>query len=166
MSKMASPIKTAINEVFPDAPQTGKQKFFTFPQFLELIAKGHNKSSRYTSRLIRNEHWTSINGLCRPCQIQYDYIAKLETFDVDKVNLFKLFNATDRHLLSSTRPTSKRSQNYFNYTLPPMEKAYQDVSESTMSAIRKIYRHDIELFGYGYNKAKGLTCGYGSSSCC
>lgn len=166
MKRGPDPKWSVIDNVFPEAPQINKHKFITFPQFLELITKGHNNTSPPLKAFARDHHWTTINSLCSPCQIEYDYIAKLETFDEDKVTLFKLFNATDRQLLSSTFPTRLRSHNVFNYTLPSVEKAFQDVPESTMSAIRKIFRHDIELFGYGYSKAEGLTCGYGNSSCC
>lgn len=37
-----------------------------------------------------NEHWRQVHRLCHPCQIDYDFVGKLETLDQDAAQLLRL----------------------------------------------------------------------------
>ncbi len=37
-----------------------------------------------------NEHWQQMYRLCHPCQIEYDFVGKLETLDEDTEHLLKI----------------------------------------------------------------------------
>ena len=82
-----------------------------------------------------NEHWTEYNSLCRPCEINYDYILKTETMDIDAAKVIK---------------------NVYNSTLPFLESNPSNVSHVTKMAIAeqingdllKRYGIDMDLFGY------------------
>ena len=39
----------------------------------------------------KNEHWERYESLCFPCDIEYDYLLKLDTIEEDSDWLFKQF---------------------------------------------------------------------------
>ena len=39
----------------------------------------------------KNEHWERYHSLCYPCDIDYDYLLKLDTIEEDSDWLFKKF---------------------------------------------------------------------------
>ena len=39
-----------------------------------------------------DEHWDSFRSLCDPCQMEYDFIGKIENFSEDFVTMFKVLH--------------------------------------------------------------------------
>ncbi|XP_060076869.1 carbohydrate sulfotransferase 11-like [Ylistrum balloti] len=58
----------------------------TFPQFIKYVIESE-KTGRHTDR-----HFTPIYEHCRPCQIPYDFIGKMETFANDSLILLNAWN--------------------------------------------------------------------------
>ena len=97
-------------------------------------------------------HWRKILHLCHPCQIQYDYILKLETFEADINDIVKLFNG-DVHMepanVPRLNPTSKEyGPLYITSNLPKHLK--QSLSE--------MYESDSKMFGYTFNDNVETKC--------
>ena len=53
----------------------------TFEEFIKYVVE-----ERQFKR-----HWSTIENLCQPCQINYDYIGKHETFTEDLANIIMKF---------------------------------------------------------------------------
>ncbi|XP_033746706.1 carbohydrate sulfotransferase 8-like [Pecten maximus] len=58
----------------------------TFPQFIKYVIESE-KTGEHTDR-----HFTPIYEHCRPCQIPYDFIGKMETFANDSLILLNAWN--------------------------------------------------------------------------
>lgn len=63
----------------------------TFPEFVKyfIFSETFNKK--------RNGHFTPMYDHCRPCQIKYDTIAKIESFSEDTLSVLKILNMTSLH---------------------------------------------------------------------
>jgi hypothetical protein len=55
----------------------------TFPEFVEYFIYSQNSNDR------RDAHFVPSFEHCRPCEIDYDYIGKLETFQEDTFHILK-----------------------------------------------------------------------------
>nr|XP_033769953.1 LOW QUALITY PROTEIN: carbohydrate sulfotransferase 12-like [Geotrypetes seraphini] len=87
-----------------------------------------------------NEHWRQVYRLCHPCQIEYDFIGKLETLDEDAVELLRLLGVDKQfHFPPSykNRTTSSWTEDWFAKI--PLEWKQQ---------LFKLYEADFVLFGY------------------
>ncbi|XP_069110692.1 carbohydrate sulfotransferase 11-like isoform X2 [Argopecten irradians] len=58
----------------------------TFPQFIKYVIASQ-KTGVHT-----DGHFTPIYEHCRPCQISYDFIGKMETFENDSLTLLNVWN--------------------------------------------------------------------------
>lgn len=58
----------------------------TFPEFVEYFIYSQNSNDR------RDAHFVPSFEHCRPCEIDYDYIGKLETFQEDTFHILKKLN--------------------------------------------------------------------------
>ncbi|OWF55797.1 carbohydrate sulfotransferase 9-like [Mizuhopecten yessoensis] len=67
-------------------PQTHCGHGITFPQFINYIIESE-KTGVHT-----DPHFTPIYEHCRPCQISYDFIGKMETFTNDSLTLLNAWN--------------------------------------------------------------------------
>ena len=130
-------IVRANRQFYPELPEVNGNILLPFANFVDLIIRG---------RLETNEHFRSINNLCHPCVIDYDYIAKTETMDTDKLPLLALFNATS---LPSVNTAGSKAQNIFNVSKVSMEESYAPLADTTMRDFAQAVRLDLELFGYG-----------------
>lgn len=81
-----------------------------------------------------------VYSLCHPCQIQYDFIGKLETVETDSEQLLKLLGVD--HLIHfpsgpQNRTTTSWESDWFERIPVAMRKE-----------LYKLYESDFELFGY------------------
>ncbi|XP_069116483.1 carbohydrate sulfotransferase 8-like [Argopecten irradians] len=58
----------------------------TFPEFIEYVIDAENTGKH------SDKHFTPIYKHCKPCQVEYDFIGKMETFKDDSMTLIKAWN--------------------------------------------------------------------------
>ncbi|XP_073765141.1 carbohydrate sulfotransferase 12-like [Danio rerio] len=87
-----------------------------------------------------NEHWQQMHRLCHPCQIDYDFIGKLETLDEDTEHLLKILGL-DKHI--------HFPPGYENRTAVDWEKEwFANISVADRRKLYSLYETDFKLFGY------------------
>ena len=87
-----------------------------------------------------NEHWQQVYRLCHPCQINYDFIGKLETGEEDAEQLLRILQVDDFiHFPPGHRnkTTSSWQQGWFS-----------NIPDESTRKLYKLYEPDFELFGY------------------
>lgn len=87
-----------------------------------------------------NEHWRQVYRLCHPCQIEYDFIGKLETLDEDAAHLLQLLKVD--HLLRF--PPSYRNRTASSWE----EDWFANIPVAWRQQLYKLYEADFVLFGY------------------
>ena len=87
---------------------------------------------------------------CKPCSINYDYVAHLETIQADLKEILPHLNATE---FSATFPTRKLSAkeigNNYRYT-----HMYTSLPNSLLQRVFDKYKADADMFGYTFEKYK------------
>ncbi|KAM4604228.1 carbohydrate sulfotransferase 12-like isoform 2-T2 [Polymixia lowei] len=87
-----------------------------------------------------NEHWRQVYRLCHPCQVQYDFVGRLETLETDSEQLLRILGVDD--LLHF--PTGAR-----NRTAASWERDwFAQIPMAMRRELYKLYEPDFELFGY------------------
>ncbi|XP_028669766.1 carbohydrate sulfotransferase 12 [Erpetoichthys calabaricus] len=87
-----------------------------------------------------NEHWRQMYRLCHPCQINYDFVGKLETLDEDAEFLLKLLKVDDLVQL----PPS-----FHNKTVSSWEEEwFASIPVEWRQQLYELYEADFKLFGY------------------
>lgn len=90
-----------------------------------------------------NEHWRQVHRLCHPCQIDYDFVGKLETLDQDAAHLLRLLRA-DGDAGGLRFPPSYRDR-----TERGWERGwFAQVPVAWRRQLYKLYEPDFLLFGY------------------
>lgn len=87
-----------------------------------------------------NEHWRQVYRLCHPCQIDYDFVGKLETLDEDAAHLLQLLKVD--HLLRF--PPSYRNRTASSWE----EDWFAKIPLTWRQQLYKLYEADFVLFGY------------------
>ncbi|KAF2977531.1 hypothetical protein EK904_000436 [Melospiza melodia maxima] len=87
-----------------------------------------------------NEHWRQVYRLCHPCQIDYDFIGKLETLDEDAAYLLQLLKV-DRLLRF---PPSYRNRTASSWE----DNWFAKIPLAWRQQLYKLYEADFVLFGY------------------
>ena len=102
------------DKVLNNNSNNGNLKRFSnnFPAFVDLILKQYSRSSCYhkhNTPCNMNVHWRPYNARCLYCDISYNVIGRMETFDEDfkyilaRKNLTDLFNRSGTHIHKSQR---------------------------------------------------------------
>ncbi|XP_078699164.1 carbohydrate sulfotransferase 11-like [Branchiostoma floridae x Branchiostoma belcheri] len=95
--------------------------------------------------IVDNEHWTSFNRLCQPCQIDYDFIAHTDTVATDVRLFLKKYNITaNEEILPAQRPRHANSDNVFS-------DIYAQVTIEEILPLREIFLEDFGMFGYSFD---------------
>ncbi|XP_028825042.1 carbohydrate sulfotransferase 12 [Denticeps clupeoides] len=87
-----------------------------------------------------NEHWRQMYRLCHPCQINYDFVGKLETLDEDAEHLLRVLrvdNVVQFPASHHNKTVSSWEQDWFAHI--PYESRRE---------LYKLYEADFRLFGY------------------
>ncbi|XP_044089082.1 carbohydrate sulfotransferase 12 [Neovison vison] len=87
-----------------------------------------------------NEHWRQVHRLCHPCQIDYDFVGKLETLDQDAAQLLRLLKV-DKLLHF---PPSYRNRTASSWE----EDWFATIPLAWRQQLYKLYEADFVLFGY------------------
>ncbi|XP_053327097.1 carbohydrate sulfotransferase 12 [Spea bombifrons] len=113
----------------------------SFSQFIQYLLDEKTEEQKPF-----NEHWRQIYRLCHPCQIDYDFVGKLETLDEDAALLLRQLNIDS---LFQFPPS------YKNKTASSWEEDwFSKIPLSWRQKLYKLYEADFVLFGY--NKPDNL----------
>uniref|UniRef100_A0A8C2FXW6 Carbohydrate sulfotransferase n=1 Tax=Cyprinus carpio TaxID=7962 RepID=A0A8C2FXW6_CYPCA len=87
-----------------------------------------------------NEHWQQMYRLCHPCQIEYDFVGKLETLDDDTEHLLKILGLNNYiHF----------PPGYENRTAVDWEgEWFANISVADRRKLYNLYETDYKLFEY------------------
>lgn len=87
-----------------------------------------------------NEHWRQIYRLCHPCQINYDFVGKLETLDEDAEHLLRLLRVDN---------VVDFPQSHRNLTVSSWEQDwFASIPLESRKELYRLYEADFKLFGY------------------
>ncbi len=87
-----------------------------------------------------NEHWQQMYRLCHPCQIEYDFVGKLETLDADTEHLLKILGL-DKYI--------HFPPGYENRTAVDWEREwFENISVADRRKLYSLYEADFRLFEY------------------
>ncbi|XP_071505943.1 carbohydrate sulfotransferase 11-like [Diadema antillarum] len=89
-----------------------------------------------------DRHWKEMYKLCSPCQIQYDFIGKLENVAEEAEFVLRNFNFT-----RDVKFPGRENSHPTNIT-SGTAKYFEDFSTETLNALWEIYHMDYRLFGY------------------
>ncbi|XP_036788780.1 carbohydrate sulfotransferase 12 [Manis pentadactyla] len=107
----------------------------SFTNFIQYLLDPH------TEKLAPfNEHWRQAHRLCHPCQIDYDFVGKLETLDQDAAQLLQLLRV-DKLLRF---PPSYRNRTASSWE----EDWFAQIPLAWRQQLYKLYEADFVLFGY------------------
>ncbi|XP_019614376.1 PREDICTED: carbohydrate sulfotransferase 12-like [Branchiostoma belcheri] len=96
--------------------------------------------------IIDNEHWMSFSRLCLPCQIDYDFIAHMDTVASDVRLFVKKYNITaNEEVLPEQRRRHVHDDNVFN-------KIYAQVPIEEILPLRETFQEDFDMFGYSFEQ--------------
>ncbi|KAG1968541.1 carbohydrate sulfotransferase 12 [Pimephales promelas] len=87
-----------------------------------------------------NEHWRQIYRLCHPCQINYDFVGKLETLDEDAEHLLRILRVDN---------VVEFPQSHRNRTVSSWEQDwFASIPLESRKELYRLYEADFKLFGY------------------
>ncbi|XP_030628279.1 carbohydrate sulfotransferase 12-like [Chanos chanos] len=87
-----------------------------------------------------DEHWRQMYHLCHPCQINYDFIGKMETMEEDAAFLLHILHVDN---------IVKLPPGYTNRTAESwVREWYANIPDEWKRKLYKIYESDFKLFGY------------------
>ncbi|XP_027730656.1 carbohydrate sulfotransferase 12 [Vombatus ursinus] len=122
-------LPTSVSEAFSAGLKV------SFPDFIQyLIDPRTEKLAPF------NEHWRQVYRLCHPCQIDYDFVGKLETLDEDAAQLLQLLKV-DKLLHF---PPSYRNRTASSWE----EDWFAKIPLAWRQQLYKLYEADFVLFGY------------------
>lgn len=170
---LPGPDKTIINFINQYNIQNGGYRHLTFSQFLGLILD----NSSFETESVRNDrHWRPITETCHVCEINYDYIIRLETINHDAAPLLQILGYPEDLLLNNKVVLHAGSDtwgnvNYagnLNSSLHGRQNssnieqnkignkyiaAYKDIIGTDLyKKFLERYRFDIKLFGYDLDR--------------
>lgn len=119
----------------------------TFPEFIRYIAESDFSliSNEHQSF---NEHWEPINGLCNPCRVKYDYIARMENLVEESNIILKKINSEITYPAENEiKPVGTRGK---------LQKYFDEIPIKHIRKLMKIYEIDNLLFNYSIEEALGV----------
>ncbi len=88
-----------------------------------------------------NEHWQSLHGLCRPCQVDYDFILHHETLKQDSTELL------EAAMLSDTIPAFP-NDHWDAIPISYVHDLFKPVIPAWVGRLVSQYKDDFALFSY------------------
>ena len=85
------------------------------------------------------EHWALYNNLCFPCAIDYDFIGKYNTIEVDSNYILEELGAPSHIKFPKFNPT-KTKESLNNYL--------KTVSKDIQKKVKEQFKPDFDIFGY------------------
>ena len=137
------------NILFEHGYTTWYNNNHSFPSFVNLVLSEYKKSECsifYDSDCLGiNIHWKPFTSECSYCNIKYDVIGRMETFNEDVKYIFKKsglssilsLNLFNKFINSSKLKTKVMTKKYFS-----------QLTENQINELYDMYRMDFEMFGY------------------
>ena len=131
-----------------------------FQNFLRMVLKSLDKCNSQTTTCFNskiNHHWQPYYQLCEFCDVKYDYIGRLETFNHDVQEVLIQANLTEYIQLrnikqvhqSTTMSTSQFEVDEDGIQAKKLTKEYfKNVEESIVKKIIQYFELDFLLFQY------------------
>ena len=122
----------------------------SFPEFAEAVLGGGHSDI----------HWNPYAHRCNVCEIEYDYVLRIENFArdfdtfLDHLAIAKNASTRSLRLRASSNEKSTSSSNIFK---PKKLKEFGKLEPRYLKALTKLYQTDMALFGYGFNPNEFLT---------
>lgn len=117
----------------------------SFTQFLMKVRDDLKSTWADKGKTIVNMHWRPYWLSCAPCHIPYDFIAKVETLDLDQEYIIRQMGLQD--LLYNARTHSSNFDSY-NKTTDAAKDYFRQVPVSLLKDIVELYSPDFTLFDY------------------
>lgn len=118
-------------------------------QFFELLTK---EPSTFV-----DDNWLTYLDACHPCSIKYDKVIRLETFEDD---IRPILERIDSKIgIYSPVPHYGRFRkgiNEQNYD----SRLYESIEMESIKDLMKTYGCDLAVFGYIYDRKKGIRCAF------
>lgn len=127
-------------------PQRGRAACYSDITFQEIVDYVINAEGYF--KKVRDPHFMAMHDMCKPCQIPYDFIGKMETFDKDFSFLMKTWN------VSNFEGTDMKSM-AVDDTFLDVATSLQDRKNSIMHCISM---HEAYLRSWKHMQIKGLIC--------
>uniref|UniRef100_A0A673GMM9 Carbohydrate sulfotransferase n=1 Tax=Sinocyclocheilus rhinocerous TaxID=307959 RepID=A0A673GMM9_9TELE len=108
----------------------------SFTHFIKYLLDPQTEKEKHF-----NEHWQQIYRLCHPCQIEYDFVGKLETLDEDTEHLLKILGMENQICF----PPGYRNRTAANWE----RDWFANISVADRRKLYNLYEADFRLFGYG-----------------
>ena len=93
-----------------------------------------------------NDHWGSMENLCSPCAIQYDFIGTQETFTQDTNYLLLTVFKSNQSIPTPRRPTGTGESTSLSY--------FKNISKELVKKVIDFYTRDALLFNYNLDAFK------------
>ncbi|XP_067298611.1 carbohydrate sulfotransferase 12-like [Pseudorasbora parva] len=87
-----------------------------------------------------NEHWQQVYKLCNPCQIDYDFVGKLETLDEDTEHLLRILGL-DNYIHFPPGYENRTSEDW-------VKGWFANISIADRRKLYNLYEADFRLFDY------------------
>lgn len=130
-----------IKKLFPEnitiANHTPSEDFITFKQFLLFVAH-HAVRGQWL-----NDHFSPFYDLCRPCDVEYDFVGKMETMHRDsKFIIEKIFPNSTLKTLPGMGTSSKATKG------PEVYDMFQTLPRDLVSKLYFAFQPDFDMYGY------------------
>ena len=113
-----------------------KKAFITFRSYLERLVAIPDR--------LQNDHMISYTRMCNPCQIKYDFIGFIDTFETDMRTILSSVGA-DKYIILPNRTKTGYDQTKTNTILQYWLK---DLPKPLIQKIYENYYWDYFLFGF------------------
>ncbi|XP_071948497.1 carbohydrate sulfotransferase 11-like [Antedon mediterranea] len=115
----------------------------TWPEFVNYLIHVRERE-KFEKDDYWSDHWREMHKLCSPCELQYDFVGKLEEITTESKYLLDRLNISGKvkYLSSaSSRPTNSSDEvTYKSY--------FSMLSKEHILGLWKLYKTDFILFGY------------------
>lgn len=105
-----------------------------FVEFLQYVADLPSDPSAF------DVHWRRIWDLCRPCDIDYDFIGHVETIETDAKFVFEHLLKVPYNQFIFPHSNSVPTHN--------LKDIFQNIPKDLKQKLYEIYQQDFDLFGY------------------
>ncbi|KAG9349818.1 hypothetical protein JZ751_026171 [Albula glossodonta] len=108
------------------------------PSFLNFVL--YLLDSQTEKEMPFNEHWRQVHRLCHPCQINYDFVGKMETVEEDAEHLLRILRVDNIVQF----PAGRRNRTTSNW-----EQAwFANIPYELRRRLYELYEADFKVFGY------------------
>ena len=155
-------ISDLLNEMDPDSKYEDvnySMENITFNQFLYLVSVEVNSGFQL-------HQYASMYAHCLPCDVTYDHVFRLETLAHDVTSLYEHLRMNNRsETIPDIRGINNRLQMDSQQKLTRVSELYKNVSSEVTRGLARIYKRDLELFGYHWRN-HNASCSWTHKHCC